>query len=79
MIDPVKCAERLIETDSSETAEALLDLMIWANRRDLGSEGDYDEILNILYIKLDRAQEARDEYVKSRATHASAASAPSAS
>jgi hypothetical protein len=67
MIDPIKCAERLIENDPSGLAGDLLDLMIWVNRPNLEDDGDYNEILNNLYVKLESTQRSRDEYVKRRA------------
>lgn len=65
MINPQACAERIILNDPS-LAEPLLDLLLWADQQNLKENTDYDEILDILWLKIDAGRNARDAYTKSR-------------
>lgn len=65
MIDPQACAERILENEPA-LAEPLFDLLLWANRPNLGDDNDYDEILNLAYSKLDHCRAQRDLYAKTR-------------
>lgn len=66
MIDPQKCARRLILNDPA-LAEPLFDLLVWvADQPDIKENSDYDEILDMLWLKIQASRDARDAYAKKR-------------
>lgn len=66
MIDPQKCAAKIVLNDPA-LAESLLDLLVWAKQPNLEDNNDYDEILSMLYGKLQHARDSRDKYLTDRA------------
>lgn len=66
MIDPTRCAEKIVLNDPA-LAEPLLDLLIWANQSRLGDSNDYDEILEFLYSRTPHSRDARAAYISGRA------------
>lgn len=67
MIDPTKCAERILRNEP-DLAVPLLDLLIWAaDQPNLKDNNDYDEILESLYARTDHSRKARTAYIDGRA------------
>lgn len=66
MIDPQKCARHLTLNDPAAQAESLFDLLVWADQPNLKENPDYDEILDMLWLKIQASRDARDDYAKKR-------------
>lgn len=65
MIEPLKCAARIVLNDAL-LAEPLFDLMLWADQPNLKDNNDYDEILELLYLKTQHCRDARAVYARDR-------------
>lgn len=66
MINPQERARRIILNDPA-LAEPLFDLLVWvADQPNLKENSDYDETLDLLWLKIQASRDARDAYVKQR-------------
>lgn len=65
MIDPLKCVEQILLNDPG-LAQPLLDLLIRAEQPLLGDDNVYDDVLEMVYVKLQHCREAREAYIKGR-------------
>lgn len=66
MNDPRRSAQRII-LNNPDLADDLFALLAWADQPNLKENADYDEILNMLWVKTQKSREARDAYVKEQA------------
>lgn len=67
MINPQRCAHNIVLNDSAAQAAELFDLLVWmADQPNLKENADYDEILDMLWLKIQAGRDARDRYAKER-------------
>lgn len=65
MINPQDRARRIILNDPA-LADDVFWLLVWADQPNLKENPDYDEALDILWLKIKACRDARDAYAKER-------------
>lgn len=65
MINPQECAERIILNDP-DLAEPLFDLLLCAVEPGFKDSNEFDDIKQMLYLKIQHCRESRRRYEKSR-------------
>lgn len=65
MINPQKCAERIILNDP-DLAEPLFDLLLCAVDPGFKDSNEFDEIKEMLYVKIQHCRDSRAKYEKAR-------------
>lgn len=66
MIDPTQCVLDIL-LNNPDLAQNVLDLLICATKPDFRDSNKYDEIKDLLFMKLQAGRNARDSYIESRA------------
>lgn len=67
MINPQRCAHNIVLNNPAAQAAELFDLLVWAaDQPNLKENSDYDEILDMLWLKIQASRDARDAYAKQR-------------